>query len=132
MENPLYPAQVTIFCALLSVGENGSYFVENCCETIDTNHLQRNGRFTADILLDIIAAIEDYESDDMWFELSVATVHTASLHENFPERHISRFSNANWMHKSLDLTTFDFLWEYIKEGDTALFHLTPANILYVI
>lgn len=83
--------------------------------------------------MDIIAAIEDYELDDMWFELRIATmIHTASLHENFPERHISRFSNANWLHKSLDLTTFEFLWEYIKEGDTALFHLTPANILYVI
>lgn len=118
VEKPMHPLRVTVWCALWSGGVIGPYFFENDEGRTVTVNSDRYGQMLTSYFL---PAIEDMDTDNMWFQQDGATCHTtrdnmAIIRSRFEQRLISRFSEFNWPSRSCDLNPLDFfLWGYAKD-----------------
>ncbi|GFW99043.1 transposable element Tc3 transposase [Trichonephila clavipes] len=117
VETPLYPENLTVWCALWAGGIIGPYFFKN-----DEGHnVTVNGdRYRAMITNFFIPELNNHDVQELWFQQDGVTCHTARatielLKDTFGDRLISRFGPVNWPPRSCDLTPLDyFLWYYVK------------------
>ncbi|GFT66735.1 uncharacterized protein TNCV_1395011 [Trichonephila clavipes] len=109
VETPLYPEQLTVWCALWAGGIIGPYFFKND----EVHNVTVNGdRYRALITNFFIPELNNHDVQELWFQQG-ATCHTALatidlLKDTFCDLLISRFGPVNWPPRSCHLTPLDY------------------------